>query len=99
MKVLREAEAVGYLERLNESVSNLDDDPPFESLKSVLKIELAYFARLIKDDTKKGLAALAISSNGFPELGSLVNDIQTAYEDLDSIQSNLSQSLWPLLRG
>lgn len=97
MVVLKETEAVAYLERLNKASSNLGDEPPFCFLQNAFQLELSYFRRLLRDDAKRDLTALAVSSSGFPELPSLMVDIQKAYQELDSIESNIGNSVFPLL--
>lgn len=98
MRILRETEAVEYLERLNNVVKNAAlPEQPFKYFEAVLGIELSYFRRLLRDDSKRDLAQLAISASGFPELPSLMVDIKKAYEELDSIEFNIGRSVYPLL--
>lgn len=99
MRILKETEATGYLERLNSTFSKLDNTPPFSYLRAVLQIELSYFQKLIRDEATKDLAVLAVSSTGFPELPSLAVDIEKAYEGLGSIEANIGDSVYPLLRS
>lgn len=97
MVELRETEAVAYLERLNEVSSNLGEEPPFCFLRNAFQLELSYFRRLLRDDAKRDLAVLVVKPTGFPELLPLMVDIQKAYQELDSIESNIGNSIFPLL--
>lgn len=112
MRILKEVEAVGYLGRLNRTLqAGLDEVIgegkyqhslscflPFSCYLSMLQVEVSYFQRLLRAKETKGLAALAISSSGFPELPSLQVDIQKAYDELGLIQSRIGDDVFPLLR-
>lgn len=109
MKVLKEAEAVQYLGRLDQTLctslvqmkqgkekSPFSEVPPFPYYHNILQIELSYFQRLIRSETTRGLAALAVSSSGFPEMLSLQVDVKKAYEELEVIQSHIGDAVFPL---
>lgn len=99
MIVLRENEAISYLERLDKtfSPSNLYDNNALILLRSLIKVKLTYLKRLSCFDETRSLVDLPVNLTGFPEMPSLWADAKKVLEALTSIQAKRAKVLLPVL--
>ncbi len=99
MAVLREQEAVAYLERV-KSVIN-PESHKFSYLPlihTMLDIEAVFIQKLATDEHTKQLADVSIQPDGFPELNSWFVDLNQAFKVIDQLRALRAQAMIPLMQ-
>ncbi len=98
MTILKEREAVDYLQRARSALR--PGEHHFSNIPLVAKmldIETAFVERAMVDGPEE-LAQVAITAAGFPELESWQEDIQKAFRTYDRLRKENAQALLPFIR-
>lgn len=99
MAVLREQEAVDYLERTKSVIH--PKTHPFSQLPllyKMLDVEAAYLQKVSTEEAIRNLAEISIEPSGFPELVPWLVDLNQAFLNIDQVRAFRAQAMIPLIQ-
>ncbi|OGE33620.1 hypothetical protein A3C59_00050 [Candidatus Daviesbacteria bacterium RIFCSPHIGHO2_02_FULL_36_13] len=99
MIVLKEQEAIAYLDRVDKCLSTkIDTRTDIQILLTMTQMQRAYLQTLTGEEDPKNLASLNIASSGFPELPSWLGDIRRANSKFESLRQRRVTAFLPVLQ-
>ena len=105
---LKEAEAINYLDRVDNTLDKFPPEKngagkdrillPLRLTHAMIKIQRAYLSALSEDPgTSRDLIVCSVTSTGFPELPSWLGDIGRAFKEFDGLRQRRGEAYLPVL--